>query len=138
MPAPAERDTLEEVPFRLKFVATGDVILRVLPLLVTTTAPPPTIDTLEDVPFRLKLVAVGTEGPTIEIVEALLCSVMLLPATRETLDELPFSEKATLPGGNPALTKAAISLTARLKFDVAPLSIGRASFACAGAPGVRA
>ena len=134
---PATNERLLELPLRLKLVATGAVTLRVLPLLVTTTAPPPTIETLEDVPFRLKFVAVGTVGPTIVMLDAPLFNVMLFPAINETLDELPFKEKATLPGGNPALTNAAMSLTARLKFEVAPRSIGIASPDNAGAPGLR-
>ena len=83
IPAPAERDTLLEVPFKLKFVAAGTVG----PTIVMLDAPelkvmfaPATSDTLLEVPFSEKFVAVGTVGPMIWIEDAPVERVMLFPA----------------------------------------------------------
>ena len=65
-PAPATRLTLEEVPFKEKFVAAGTVgptiVMLLAPELKVIFAPATRL-TLLDVPLREKLVAAGTFGP---------------------------------------------------------------------------
>ena len=95
IPAPATRDTLDDDPLRLKFVAVGTLgptmLKELAPLLIVILAPA-TSETLLLVPFRLKLVAAAGVGPTIVIDDAPVFRVMFAPATSDRLLELPFSE----------------------------------------------
>jgi len=80
--APAERDTLLEVPLRLKFVATGTVgptrVMLLAPEFNVILAPA-TKDTLEELPFRLKLTAVEGGLPINWMLPAPVLIVILLP-----------------------------------------------------------
>lgn len=90
--APATKETLDDDPFKLKFVATGDEIEIVEALLVNPIAPPATIVADPVLPFRLNMFPVGAE---IEIVDALLVIPSSPPTTIERLPVDPLSAETT-------------------------------------------
>jgi hypothetical protein len=64
---------------------------------------PLTRETLELEPLRLKLVAAGTVGPTMVTLLAPELSVIFAPATRLTLDDVPFSVNPAPPPDVPMM-----------------------------------